>query len=103
MLVSPHGGGINEMDFPIHVALPIQGRLQLGKHFVPGACPAPTLKATVDRGPFAIAFWDISPGCTRSQDPEHAIQELPMILCWTSALRFPSREQRLDPLPLFIA
>src|SRR5215216_3259128 len=102
MLVSSHGGGVNEMDFPIHIAFHIQRRLQLSKHLVPDACFTPTLETTVDRRPLAVPFRYISPGCTCPEHPHNSIQEYSMILCRSSTFRFCFREQRFAPLPLFI-
>src|SRR5690349_13581519 len=102
MLVSTHGGGVDKMNFPIDIAFNVQNRLKFGKHLVPNTGLVPALKAAIDTGPFAIAFWHISPGCAGPQHPDHPIEHLPMILAWTSAFRFLLREQRLDALPLFI-
>lgn len=90
------------MDFPIHIALNLQGGLQLGEHLVPDARLAPALKAAVDRGPLPVSFGHIAPGRARSQNPKHAIQELPMFLRRSSTLRSPLGEQRFYSLPLFI-
>src|SRR5215207_2026751 len=102
MLVGSHRRGVNEMDLPIHIALHIQSSLQLSKHLVPDAGLAPTLETAVDRGPLAVPFGHISPGCTRSQHPHNSVQELSMILCWSSTFRFYFRKQRFHPFPLFI-
>ncbi len=72
-LVNTHGGGINELNFLIHIALHIQGGPQFGKHPVPHTCLAPALKAAVDRFPIDISFQHISPSCTSSYYPKHAI------------------------------
>src|SRR5687767_5791031 len=102
MLVSSDRRGVKEMDLPIHIALHIQRSLQLGKHLVPDTRLAPTLEATVDRGPLAIAFRQISPGCSGSEHPHNSVQEFSMILCRSSTFRLDFREQWFDPLPLFI-
>ena len=102
MLVGSHRSGVDEMDFPIHIALHVQGSLQLGKHLVPDARLTPALEAAVDRGPLAVPFGQISPGCACPQHPDNPIQEFSMILCRSSTFRFDFREQRFDPLPLFI-
>ena len=102
MLVGSHSRGVNEMDLPIHIALHIQGCLQLSKHLVPDPGLAPALEPAVDGRPLAIPFWHIAPGCACPQHPHHAIQELAMILCRSATFRYRFREQRLNPFPLFI-
>ncbi len=101
--MGPHGSGINEVDFPIHIARHIQRSLQLGEHLVPDSGLSPPLETTVDGCPFAIAFWHVAPRCAGSQHPQNAIQEFPMVLRWSSSVCLSFREQRFNPLPLFIA
>ena len=101
MLMSSHGCGINEVDFPIHIAFHIQSRLQFGKHPVPDTRLAPALEAAVDRGPLAIPFRQVSPRCSGPQHPDDPVEEFPMILRRSSTARLDFREQRFDPLPLF--
>ena len=90
------------MDLPIHITLHIQRRLQFRKHLVPDTQLAPTLETAVDRRPLTIPFWYVSPGCSCSEHPHNSVQEFSMILCRSSTLCFDLREQRFDPLPLFI-
>ena len=90
------------MDLPIHVAFPLQGRLYFGKQLDPGTRLAPALKATVDGGPLPIALWHISPGCPGAQDPQDAVQDLPMILRRSPSQFFRYWEQTFQSLPLLV-
>ena len=90
------------MDLPIHIALHIQGSLQFGKHPVPDAGLAPTLETAVDRGPLAVPFGHVAPGCACSEHPHNTIEEFAMILARSASCCSGFREQWFDPLPLFI-
>jgi len=73
MLVGSHSGGVYEVDLPIHIALHIESRLQLGKHLVPDTGFAPRLEPAVDRGLFTIPFRHVASGCDCPQHPHITI------------------------------
>ena len=68
---------------------------------VPDACPPPADEAIVASRGRSIALRQIAPRCARSQDPEDAIEDTPVVYAGNAA-RF-VREHRSDNAPLIIA
>jgi hypothetical protein len=56
----------------------------------------------IDRFPVAIPFWHILPGCPRTQDPEDAIDDPPVIVVRTTAA-FDLWKKRFDTFVLLIS
>ena len=57
----------------------VMSRAQGVHDVLPDACPTPSDEPIVAGGPRAVTGRKIPPGCTRSQDPEYAIEHAPII------------------------
>jgi hypothetical protein len=90
------------MNGPIELADRLDLLFDGVKHPLPDTEPLPTIEATRDRSPGAVALWQITPGCPNTQNPDNAIQRCAMVMGGPSSLRFLSREQRFEPFPLCV-
>lgn len=62
------------------------GLLQLLEDALPDALTCPAPKALIDRIPIAEALWRVAPRRTAACDPEHGIEEFPVIgPCWPTS------------------
>lgn len=69
------------------------------QHFFPDALVSPATETPLDSIPLTIFRRQVSPGCSRSQNPEHAIQKLTGILCVPSPRSLVSYCVRLENFP----
>lgn len=85
--------GINHQ--PLEIRL-LYHRFQ---HFFPDALVSPATETPLDSIPLTIFRRQVSPWCSRSQNPEHAIQKLTGILCVPSPRSLVSYCVRLENFP----
>ena len=85
--------GINHQ--PLEIRL-LYHRFQ---HFFPDALVSPATETPLDSIPLTIFRRQVSPWCSRSQNPEHAIQKLTGILCVASPRSLVSYCVRLENFP----
>ena len=69
------------------------------QHFFPDALVSPATETPLDSIPLTIFRRQVSPWCSRSQNPEHAIQKLTGILCVASPRSLVSYCVRLENFP----
>ena len=69
------------------------------QHFFPDALVSPATETPLDSIPLTIFRRQVSPWCSRSQNPEHAIQKLTGILCVPSPRSLVSYCVRLENFP----
>ncbi len=69
------------------------------QHFFPDALVSPATETPLDSIPLTIFRRQASPWCSRSQNPEHAIQKLTGILCVPSPRSLVSYCVRLENFP----
>src|SRR5215469_4207783 len=103
MLVDPDARTIDEMHRPVKRTRAVSLWEQRGKHPLPDPRLAPAVEAIGRRFPGTIAFRQISPGDARFREPQHPVEDSPVIVvgpAWTSGPHW--RQQGLDPSPLVI-
>ena len=69
------------------------------QHFFPDALVSPATETPLDSIPLTIFRRQVSPWCSRSQNPEHSIQKLTHILCVASPRSLASYCVRLEHFP----
>lgn len=69
------------------------------QHFFPDALVFPATETPLDGIPLTIFRRQVSPWCSRSQNPEHSIQKLTRILCVASPRSLVSYCVRLEHFP----
>lgn len=69
------------------------------QHFFPDPLVSPATETPLDSIPLTIFRRQVSPWCSRSQNPEHAIQKLTGILCVASPRSLVSYCVRLENFP----
>jgi hypothetical protein len=86
MLMGANDRTIDTVLLPIDLADSVSLLLQGFQDSLPDAGFDPPVKSARDRTPRAIAFGQISPRRTRSQNPQDTIENQAMILRWTTHL-----------------
>ena len=94
--LSANDAGIDH-DIPVLPALQ-----QIGEDTIPDASRCPSRKTLVSRLVLAIALGHVLPAHARTQDPQHAVNEPPVIFRRTTHRSSPPRQQQLDPTPLYL-
>jgi hypothetical protein len=84
VLMGAHNRAIDEVDFPVQLALGITLSLQLHQNTLPDATLPPAVVTTGHRTPLTIPFGQVSRGSTCPQDPEDPIDDLPMVKIWST-------------------
>jgi len=79
------------------------GLVQRFKQKIPEARLGPAPELAIDRGPFTKEVWQIPPLHSSARDPEHAVQDQPVILRRTAPLRTGFYNERRKKRPLLIA
>ncbi len=102
VLVRAYGRAVDKVDVPLDVIVLIGLHLQLLKDALPQSFFAPLVEAAIDRLPRSIAFRQVPPGGTSTQDPKDSVDDLPVIGPRATGFRFLRWQQRLDLLPLFV-
>ncbi len=102
VLMGPDNRAIDVGHIPVDLADCLGLRLDGGKHALPEAGPLPPGEATGPGAPGAIALGQVSPGGSRAQHPQDAVQDAAMVHSRPSSLGFLGWEQRLPPLSLGI-
>jgi hypothetical protein len=103
MLVGTDDGALDSVEAPTELPIGI-GLLREGLQDVrEETCPAPTGEPAGDGLPRAIPLRQVPPGRARAQNPQHAIEDGPMVIGRSSSPRLLGWEQRLEPLPRLVA
>lgn len=102
VLVGAHHRGVHEVQVPVEVAPGIRLRLQAPQHPVEHAGRPPAVEPARHSPDSTIAGRQIRPRRTRAHDPEHAVQDLAVILGRPARARLLRRQQRGDLLSLRI-
>jgi len=100
VLVRTHNGAVAIVDFPVQGAGRIARWLHRRKETLPDARLAPALKTAVDRRPWPVALWQVTPRGARAHAPQDAVQDASMIRGWSTGLRLLRRQQRQQAHPL---
>ena len=91
MLVNPNDRGVDHLH----------GRIVSGceciHDLIPDACLPPADEAIVAGGMGSVAVWQIAPRRTRSQDPEYAVENAPVVHTGNAA--WPVGKHRPDGAP----
>jgi hypothetical protein len=103
MLMSPHKGAIDIMNFPIQALLTIRLTLQRVQYPLPNPGFLPAIETAGNRCPFPIAFRPIAPRCSGSINPPHSVDNGPMIVVGMSGMRFLRREDTHHKRPWLVA
>ncbi len=83
-----HNRPINELDLLVQVTLPVSKGLQFTQNSLPNPRFAPALKETMDRGSFAIEFWQVSLQSFAVQSPLNAVPPRATIHGWAPSRGF---------------
>src|SRR5262249_49476995 len=75
---------------------------QLGKNPLPDARLRPAREALVHALPLAVPLGQFVPLCPGSQDPEHAVDEQPVVLCGSAGIGLLARQHLSDTRPLLV-
>ena len=102
MLVRTNDGAIHVVDAPVDPASSIGLGVHLRKDAVPEARLLPSVEAPGHCGPAPVAFGQVPPRRTRAQDPQDAVNDLPVIDRRSASMGFLRWQQRLQPLPLLV-
>ena len=102
-VVSAHHRGVCKAQVSVEVAPGIRLRLQVPQHAVEHASVPPTVEPDRHDSNRTIARRQIRPRPTRTQDPEHAVLDLAVILSRLALERLVQRQQWGDLIPLRIS
>jgi len=93
----PNNGGIDDQIFEVRI---------IGHRFEdapPNTFDAPSTEASEHAVPIPERLWKITPGGTRTYDPQHAFYEHPVVAPRRALLVRPTYDQRRHPLPRRVA
>ena len=102
MLMRPHYRAIHVMHFPVQAPSAIRLLLDGGEEPLPDPGLPPALAAAGDGLPRPIPRREIAPGSARPQDPEHPVDNPPMIVRGAPGPRALGWQQRGQPCPLLV-
>ncbi len=94
----PDNGAVDHLDALLDALRLIESFQE--KFPQPGKRPAP--KLPVDRRPFAEMLVQVTPLGTGAREPENPVQNKPVILRASSAMRAPNRDKGLKTSPFLI-
>jgi hypothetical protein len=100
MLMRPDNGAVDEVAVPIQVSARIRLLLESSQDPIPDARFLPTVEATGNGLPGAVALGQIAPGSARLENPQDAIDDPPVVMAGTTDPRFVWWEKLLQALPL---
>src|SRR5437660_757205 len=100
MLMGTNNGAIDTVFLPIDSSCSITLLLQRFQDALPYSGFDPPIKSARDGAPRAIVLREISPRRSRSQDPQDGVEDVTMILCWTTYFWLLRRQQGSQLLPL---
>ena len=89
--MNTHHGGVDHLDIAV---IGLRKRVH---DAVPHTGLAPVDEAIVAGRVWAVAFRQVAPRCTRTQDPENAVQHPPVVNTWNTARLV--RKKRFDDRP----
>jgi hypothetical protein len=69
---------------------------------LPNAFVSPSAKAPVRILPIAVIWWQIPPGCACTKNPEHCIDELPVVAGVPSPCSLATKQPGLQKIPYVI-
>ena len=96
-----HVGAIDEPQVPVDFALLVEPDLQRFEDTIKDAIGSPAIEPMIDALPLSIAFGQIAPRCSGSENPEHAIERGAMIIPFAAAFLY--WEQTFETFPLLVA
>lgn len=100
VLMSPNNGGLHFVEAPVDLPTGIGLCLQSRQDTLPETRLAPAVEPTRDRADRAVAFGQITPGRTRAQNPQNAVQDGAVMVVGPPG-RWPlGRKKRPKVLPL---
>jgi hypothetical protein len=102
ILVRAYNRAIHDVDVSFDFFPMISVLLHFLEDPFPQSPLPPPVEASIDRLSRPVSFGQISPGRSRLQDPQAAINDAAMIRTRSSRLWFLWRKQRFDLLPLLI-
>lgn len=97
-MVRPHDGRVDHLHASRSAIALVQGL----QHQFPDAGQRPAPELPIDRRPLAERLMQITPRSAGAGDPEHPVQNPPMILRWPTALAAACDHQRLENRPLLV-
>lgn len=95
MKVSANDRGIEHHPFQVRV-------LQRVKDSLPDALLGPATEPLKDAVPLTESFRQVAPRRSRPHDPQHGVEEQPIVLATATCITRFSRQQVLQPLPLLV-
>jgi hypothetical protein len=103
MLVGAHHRPIDVVLLPIDLSTHIRLPLQLGQDACPKSTALPPIEARGDRLPWPVALGQVAPRGPGLVDPEHAVDDAPMVVERTASSSRGARwQKRREVCPLFI-
>jgi hypothetical protein len=103
MLVGAHHRPIDVVLLPIDLSTHIRLPLQLGQDACPKSTALPPIEARGDRLPRPVALGQVAPRGPGLVDPEHAVDDAPMVVERTASSSRGARwQKRREVCPLFI-
>lgn len=94
-----HRRGVHKMQVLVEAPAGIRLGLQPLQHKVEHTRLAPAVEPARYRSHRTVARRQVLPGSARAQDPEHAVEDLPVILRRPARARLPRRQQQGVLLP----
>ena len=80
MLVGPYHGSVDVVLLPVQRVARVGLALHVGQDARPESAALPAIEAIRDRLPGSVAFGQIAPGRPGLGDPEHAIDDAPVVV-----------------------
>jgi hypothetical protein len=94
----PDDGAVDHLQ----AGLDVIGIVQRLQYRVPQAADRPTAELPIDRTPLAEVLRQVTPRRARPCDPEHAVQQKPMIAAWPPTLGASLCHEGLEERPFLI-
>src|SRR5260221_1559374 len=103
MLMSTHNAASHILYCPIQLLLIIRLALQRVQYSLPNPGFLPAIETAGNRCPLAIPFRHISPRCSGWINPQHSVDNGPMIVVGMSGMWLLRREDTNQTRPLLVA
>ena len=100
MLMRSNDRAIDIVNVPVESALGIGLLLDSLKERLPDTGFLPAIETASHRAPTSKTLGQITPGGTRTEDPQDATDDASMIQSRSTGFRLLRRKQRFEPLPL---
>lgn len=104
MLVRTHDRAVHVVLLPIYFTLHVRLPLDFGQDAHPEPTALPAIEARGNRLPWAIVCGEVAPGRAGLGDPEHAVDNAPVVVeRMPTSSRVARWQERGEPLPLLIS